>query len=330
MKHSKEKTISGSFYTTKTNWLTKQVIAFFEQFNPKVVTDPFAGDGHLLDLINEKFGCATMGYDLYKHNWQQNDSLVEIPDSQFIVTNPPWLSKTSASKKKIMNNVMHYFDINKDCTNLYQIAIKLMIMKKIPFICLVPESILTMEWNWKHKLTKIISLFDSPFDDTNALTCVVCYDPEKESDDVEVYSDDNFIGYLKQIESVVLKPNKSIDIKFNVADGPIGVRCLDLKSEDKRAKFFTKENFTQKSYSNLKNLRYATHIAIDLNGINVDDFVNYCNEELENYRKTPAEIFNCSFMENTNYGTRRRRISFEVIRAILEKVFHKFKCLQND
>ena len=270
-----------------------------------------------------------MGYDLYKHNWQQNDSLVEIPDSQFIVTNPPWLSKTSASKKKIMNNVNHYFDTNKDCTNLYQIAIKLMIIKKIPFICLVPESILTMEWNWKYKLTKIISLFDSPFDDTNALTCVVCYDPEKESDDVEVYSDDQFVGNLKQIEKSVLKPNKSIDIKFNVADGPIGVRCIDLKNEDKRAKFFTKANFTQKSYNNIKNLRNATHIAIDLNGIDVNEFVKCCNEELENYRKTPAEIFNCSFMENTNYGTRRRRISFEVIRAILEKVFCKFKCFKN-
>ena len=234
-------------------------------------------------------------------------------------TNPPWLNKSSASKKKLLTNLQKYFETHKDCTDLYQIAIKLMILKKIPFICLVPESVLTVKWNWKYKLTKIISLFDSPFDDTNALTCVVCYDPEKESDDVEVYSDDHFVGYLKQIESAVLKPNKSINIKFNVADGPIGVRCLDLKSKDKRAKFFTKENFTQKS---LKNLRYATHIAIDLD-------VKCCNEELENYRKTPAEIFNCSFMENTNYGTRRRRISFEVLRAILEKVFYKFKCFKN-
>lgn len=329
MKHSKEKTITGSFYTTKTNWLTKQVITFLKQFNPKVVTDPFAGDGHLLDLINEKFGYATIGYDLYKHDWQQNDSLIEIPNSQFIITNPPWLSKSSASKKKIINNVIHYFNTNKDCSDLYQIAIKLMIMKKIPFICLVPESILAMKWNWKYKLTKIISLFDSPFDDTNTLTSVVCYDPEKESDDVEIWNDDNFVGYLKQIEKIVLKPNNLIDIKFNVSDGPIGIRCLDLKSEDKRAKFFTKANFTQKPYSNLKNLRYATYIAIDLDGIDVDNFVKYCNKELENYRKTPAEIFNCSFMENTNYGTRRRRISFEVIRAILEKVFHKFKCSKN-
>ena len=49
---------------------------------------------------------------LRKLNWKYNDSLLNIPhiNNAIIITNPPYFSNYSASRKKVSDNLKHYFD----------------------------------------------------------------------------------------------------------------------------------------------------------------------------------------------------------------------------
>ena len=73
--------------------------------------DPFAGNGDLLSA-SEKIRSIRerVGLDIDDSlNWKANDSLVSIPhlDNAVIITNPPYIAKNSASRKKI--DLSRYF-----------------------------------------------------------------------------------------------------------------------------------------------------------------------------------------------------------------------------
>lgn len=351
MKRDKFKTINGVFYTTKLNWLTPTVINFINSLNPSHYCDPFAGDGNLLDALNnfdKTPHLPIIGFDLNRpEKWKKNDSLLkipELPEKSIIITNPPWLGKSSASKKGILNEVEAYYDTDGlKFVDLYEVAIYRMIQSGHPFVSLVPDSVITSDskrFKVKNKLTAIISLKESPFNDTGYLTSVVLYDPNNKSP-LKIYwsketdhgIQDDYLGTMDEIESKKFSMDKRLgkpkrDIRFNVLSGPIGVRLLDMIKENDKAGFFTAEDFSIRPIKNVKNLRFATHVHIDpkeLEGIDTNVLVDRCNEVLREYRAGPCEILNPSFMENNHLGQRRRRISSDLIRYILEIVLDELQ-----
>ena len=354
MKHDKNKTINGIFYTVKSNWLTPTVIDFINEINPTHYCDPFAGDGNLLKTLNESddvHHLPVIGYDLNRPDkWTVNDSLIkipELPENTLIVTNPPWLGKSSASKKGIREDVEHYYNTDGyNFTDLYEVALYKMIKSGHPFIALIPETLITTNpkrFPFKNNLSALISLQDSPFADTGYLTAVALYHPkcsnplkiyhsyQIENSDKNYYKD-NYLGTMDELESEKFSMTKRSqpqrDIRFNVLEGPIGVRLLDMKKENDRARFCTPEDFKIRPIKNVKTLRFSTWVYIDpkeLENIDVNVFVNRCNEVLEEYRRGPCEILNCSFMENNDVGLRRRRVSFDLMRYIMEIVLDELQ-----
>lgn len=97
----------GQFFTTNCDY----ILQGFEQYvaNKKVL-DPFAGNGDLLQWSLSNGAREIIGYDidqsLTKNHISFNNSLVSISYSDFIITNPPFLSKNKldASQKSIMGN----------------------------------------------------------------------------------------------------------------------------------------------------------------------------------------------------------------------------------
>ncbi|KDE44664.1 hypothetical protein [Metamycoplasma hyosynoviae] len=94
----------GQFFTIKNSWLKPQIKKFIINSNAKVLCGPFAGNGDLMKAIDFYSFEKTIGFDIDPSlNWTINDSLVSIPSfpNSLILTNPPYIKKHSATRKKI-------------------------------------------------------------------------------------------------------------------------------------------------------------------------------------------------------------------------------------
>ena len=107
----KHKTKLGQYFTKKDVWLKKHIKNFITDSNTKIVYDPFAGNSDLLYAVKKLGYNKIIGLDIDKKlKWKINDSLINIPhvENSIIVTNPPYIAKQSASRKKI--NLKKYYN----------------------------------------------------------------------------------------------------------------------------------------------------------------------------------------------------------------------------
>jgi len=107
-----KKTILGQYFTKDKLWLKPQVLEFIKKSNCDMTFDPFAGEGYILNVAKKLGFQKIVGLDIDKSlGWQINDSLISIPhidNKTIIITNPPYLSNYSASRKGIMNKVKKF------------------------------------------------------------------------------------------------------------------------------------------------------------------------------------------------------------------------------
>ena len=102
-----EKVTKGQYYTKAQLWLKPQVLSFIQNSGCSIAYDPFAGEGDMINIAC-LYGIERIkGLDIDKKLWEFNDSLINIPhiDNAIIITNPPYLTNYSASRKKILSNV---------------------------------------------------------------------------------------------------------------------------------------------------------------------------------------------------------------------------------
>ena len=165
-----EKKKLGQYFTKKDLWLKTQIIDFIKNSNCTIAYDPFAGNGDLLKISNLYGIHKVKGLDIDKGlNWEINDSLKNIPhiDNAIIITNPPYLTKYSASRKKINNKQMGaYF---KKHTDLYQLAIDKMLETADYVVAIVPETYINSKFFNDHlgRVYSVTVLTENPFDDSD-------------------------------------------------------------------------------------------------------------------------------------------------------------------
>ncbi len=313
----------GQFFTKENTWLKKHIHEFILTTEADIAYDPFAGAGDLIK-ISEQYGIyKTKGLDIDKElNWEINDSLVEIPSikNAIIVTNPPYLAKQSASRKKLV--LTEYFD-NTTYDDLYLIALDKMIEAQKYVVAIIPESFINSNYKQKHLLHSITILEDNPFEDTEVPVCVVCFDgEEKPLDQIKVYKNDLYINSLQKIEDVKLIPSNGNKITFNDLSGWLGIRAVDSTDDHTFIKFDFKENIKYDWENKIKvSSRHYTLVNIDVPQIKKEKFLDKCNEILSELRKESKDIVLTPFMGNTKKGIRRRRLDFRLARAIMEKAY---------
>ena len=101
---ARKKRSLGQYFTEGTCWLQPQITDFIRNSKCHTVYDPFAGNGCLLSQVVKAVVAIKrmVGLDIDPSlGWEVNDSLIKIPSSPgaIIVTNPPYLSNYSASRK---------------------------------------------------------------------------------------------------------------------------------------------------------------------------------------------------------------------------------------
>jgi len=109
----------GQFFTTNSD----HILQGFEPFiKGKMVLDPFAGGGDLLDWAERHGATSVSGLDidskLESAKIKINDSLVSIPSHKFNLTNPPYLAKNKMSPE-----MKSKLDL-KEYEDLYLLSIK--------------------------------------------------------------------------------------------------------------------------------------------------------------------------------------------------------------
>lgn len=316
----KDKKKLGQYFTKKDLWLKPQIIEFIKNSNCTIAYDPYAGNGDLLKVASEYGIENTKGLDIDKSlKWEVNDSLKNIPhvDNAIIITNPPYLTKYSASRKNI-NIDYHYF---KEHTDLYQLAIDKTLEAQDYVVAIVPETYINSKYFEKNlnRVYSVTILTENPFDDTENPVCVVCFDNIiKIPPQIKVYADGEYLNDYSYFKELRLTPKNDYSIKFNVQNGKIALRAVDLTTNDKKIKFYEKEELNY-DLSKIKNSsRLITIIDLDCSDIDIKELVLECNRLLEDYRSKTKDITLSPFKGNTKEGKRRRRLDYKTARCIIE------------
>lgn len=316
----------GQFFTKATSWLKPQVFSFIKNSGCSVAYDPFAGGGDLLKASKEilKFN-ETKGLDIDPNlSWEINDSLENIPhiEKGIIITNPPYIAKQSASRKKI--DLSKYFT-NSIYDDVYLIALDKMLIAQEFVVAIIPESFINSNYRNKSRLVSITVLEENPFEDTENPVCVVCFDNKnKLFSEVKVYKNELLIGSLDDIYQIRIEPNNSIKVTFNTLSGWLGLRAIDSTDDKTFIHFDFKENFKYDWENNIKvTSRHFSLINVDIPKECRTDFIKKCNEIIEEVREKSSDILLTPFKGNTKSGVRRRRLDFRLARAIIEIAYEE-------
>lgn len=310
----------GQYFTKKDLWLKPQIIEFIKNSACMIAYDPFAGNGDLLKISSEYGIIQTKGLDIDKNlSWEINDSLKKIPhvDNAIIITNPPYLTKYSAHRKKIDIDYK-YFD---EHTDLYQLAIDNMLEAQDYVVAIVPETYINSKF-FEKNLSRVYSvtvLTENPFDDTENPVCVVCFDKtSKIPPEIKVFIDDNYLNVYSYFAELRLIPKNNYSIRFNVQNGKLALRAVDLTTNDKKIKFYSKDDLNYDLSRVGNSSRLVTIIDLDCSDIDIKDLVVECNRILEDYRNKTFDVTLSPFKGNTKDGKRRRRLDYRTARCIIE------------
>jgi len=315
----------GSFYTTKSGWLTHQVRHFLENAlveSNGYLLDPFAGDGHLLETIRADAILGrqvkqTNGFDVRGAIWPINDSLIEIPNPQraVIVTNPPYLANHSAKRKGVDQLVEKYFASSTQ-KNLYRIALENALASADYVVAIIPETFLLSTFP-KHRLELAVVIQDQLFADTDAPALVACFG-KKVRDDAHVFTGDQSIGTLKEI--LLLRESKAPkqNILFNDPHGRIGLRAVDGSDGKTPIAFVAAKDFGYPSDSVVVSSRLMTYLEVPgVSNERIPELIAKANSLLVSIREQSGDLVLAPFKGNDKTGRRRRRLDYALARKIL-------------
>lgn len=313
----------GQFFTIGSEWLKPQIKKFIKDSGSTIAYDPFAGEGHILNASHLYGIEKVVGLDIDESlGWRANDSLKNIPKikNAIIITNPPYLAKQSASRKKM--DLSEYFS-QSIYDDLYLISLDRMLDAQKYVVAIIPESFINSSYKRKHLLYSITILEDNPFSDTDAPVCVVCFDGvAKNYNEIKIYKNDSYENDLEALESIRLVPKRNIKILFNDLKGWLGIRAVDGANDKTFIKFDFKENINYDWENKIKiSSRHYTLVNIDIEEEKKSEFINECNKILNKIRKESSDTILTPFKGNTKKGIRRRRLDFRLARAIMENAF---------
>lgn len=314
----------GQYFTKESTWLKPQVERFINKVNPKIILDPFAGAGDLLNTVKKLGFTQTKGYDIDDSlGWEFNNSIENIDklNDGLILTNPPYLAKNSAKRRGLTS--YKYFENNR-FQDLYQVALSKALYACRFSVFIIPETFLISSI-FKECLESITVLEDNPFIDTDCPVCICCFDADraqftnKGSNIYDIYKDDLFLfdSYEAEYRLRRYKPESKFYIKFNDIEGNLGLRGVDGVSSKNRIRFCRPEDLNYDVSSIKISSRAITTIKIEID-IN-DYFLNNINLLLEDYRAKTHDVFMAPFKNNNKEGKRRRRLDFTLARNFINK-----------
>jgi hypothetical protein len=285
----------------------------------KTILEPFAGKNSIITMLSDlKLINKFQSYDIspQDNNVIQNDSIKNFPENfKICITNPPFLARPIATKKKINIDIYPYFD-------LYEKCIDLCLFNCDYVAVIIPESFIVTKY-FKSRLFAVISITEkSIFNSTEHPVCLALFNKETTSD-FAVYRNEDFLGHynsLKQKVDEFLNLEPLENIKFHCKDGQIGLINIDATLKNKKINFCLGEIIPSDEVNSQSKLRTRIKIMTpkgkEPSKGQISSFIKTANNLLLEYRMFSNDVFMTAFKGLNNDGKYRRRLDYTTAKKI--------------
>lgn len=305
----------GQFYTVGNPFTHAAFLAWIDGIpDGAAFLEPYAGANHLVRMVE----ALRPGRDWTSFDIEPSDPAVVARDTiasfpvgyDAVVTNPPYLAKNAAARRGMRDAVarMGAYD------NLYKRCVADCLAHTGWVAAIIPEGFLTAGV-FHERLADVISLPARMFDDTDQPVCLALWGPET-SDDFTVWHGDEQVGsysYLRSLEPRL--PAAPPRVVFNDPDGQVGLLAVD-SPRGPSIRFVPADEIARDEVKHSSRHRTRIHVA----GLAADEVaavLDLANRRLAAWRDASGDVGMTSFMGLRVDGKFRRRLSFDMARALL-------------
>lgn len=286
-----DKQLKGQYFTTTNPFVGDAWILWNSLRTPGPILEPFAGAGNLFNYVEGTW----IGYDIEPQHpdVKQRDTLTDFPKGfSTCITNPPYLAKNAATRKKVEVSMKHE-DLYLDC------------LEKCLDNCEWVAAIIPATFYRTKKFADRLVAWDKIdyqlFQDTDAPVGVAYFGPES-------YSTNLYVNGEQIVDWI---PEKKIDLKFNVAEGNYVMCGIDKTYGDSIEIKENGEWFDRDKY--LKNTSRNYVLFYSPVPLNID----HTNTNINNWRFTTKDFYLTPFKSMQTTGKYRKRLSFNELERLV-------------
>ena len=315
----------GQFFTTVNPFNIDIFYKWMKLFiNDEIeLLEPFAGSCNICNMIKD------LGYD---NNWkcydidpvpeersdgydvEVRDTIKDFPKGfTAAITNPPYLYKASAKRRGISLKVK-YDDLYKDSLDV--------MLNNLDYVAaIIPESFITANL-FHDRLYAVVSLTCKMFADTECPVCLALFVPKEEKINLELeendfllYRQNELLNSFNNIKNnLIISSYNKINWKMNDKKGTVGIKCADNTKEN--SIIFVRGETIDENKIKVSS-RSITRVSGLPDDIDLDLFIETCNNVLEEYRAETFDIFLTSFKGLREDSLYRRRLDFKTAKNIM-------------
>lgn len=299
----------GQYYTTNYNPFTLEPFAAWaERAGLSSVLEPFAGANHIVGMLRQAgWGdVRATSYDIRPGHEavKCRDTIRSFPKGhRNCVSNPPWLGRSSAARRRLDYPGTRYDDLYKHCLGL-----ALEHCENVAF--LVPASFLHSGL-FRRRLRSVAFLHRLAFDGTENPTCLAMFHADG-AVDTDVWHDSARIGTLGGLERM-LPPRcgrAAARLRFNDPSGGLGLVAVD-NTHGPSIRFCRGPDLP---HAIVNTSRSVTRIG----GIDADDeTIERLNRRLGEFREATHDVFLTPFKGLRADGAYRRRLDYQLARRLI-------------
>lgn len=320
---SANKRLFGQYFTITNPFDTVAFYKWLEEMPENIKTstilEPFAGANNIPAMLNSSeiltndWSCFDIAPSEINHCKQfsikKQDTLLNFPRGyDLCITNPPYLSKNSATRRKLDYPETIYDD-------LYKLCLEKMLQNVSYVAAIIPETFITSGL-FHDRLKYVVSLTCKMFEDTECPVCLAMFNPET-STDFTIYQMNEKLGKYNDLCKGKIEPTYKHCWEINNPNGTIGIICID-NAKHPSIMFCPGENI---SSTKIKvSSRSFTRVSGLPDNIDLTSFIFKCNEQLNQYRNETKDVFLASFKGLRADGKYRRRLDFYTAKQIMSQV----------
>jgi len=314
----------GQFYTQQSPFEFIAARRWLEELTTTglPVIEPFCGIGSLVKML-PRLNWAGF-YDIdpcpnFDLNIEQRDSLSNFPDTTAkgdavgcVITNPPWLSRRSASRQGIKSNTSSKYD------DIYKDALEECLKHAKYVAAIIPESFLSAGILLSRLRAVVIIPFDIFGDSTEQPACLALFDPQPTAK-IEVWCGNNYFGDLKKLRShklLTITRKEMVKVKFGREDGEIVLFAMDSRKR-KSIRFEMACGLSARTFA--KRSRYVVKIKLPmaLSPDQLKGVVDAANAYLAEFREATKDVTLTASRSRMHGGRSRKRLDFKTAAKLL-------------
>lgn len=299
----------GQYYTTNYNPFTLPPFAEWAgRAGLSEVLEPFAGANHIVGMLRQAGwgGVRATSYDIRPGSAAVafRDTIGSFPSGhRNCISNPPWLGRSSAARRRLRYPDTRYDDLYKHCLGL-----ALGHCENVAF--LIPASFLHSGL-FRERLRSIAFLHRLAFDGTENPTCLAMFHAGR-AGRTDVWHDGRRIGELGELERELPPRRGAVGarLRFNDPRGELGMVGVD-DTHGPTIRFCRGAELPHE-------ILYSSRSVTRISGIRVDDrMIGRLNDRLGAFRRATHDVFLTPFKGLRRDGAYRRRLDYRLARRLI-------------